>query len=171
MIQTSDNTILSLDLGIKTGWALYKTDALITSGTIQFKTNRFEGGGMRYLKFKQWLTQLKNTHGQIDEVHFEEVRMHRGKGKNGRVTFNVDAAHAYGGFVATLTAWCEHHEIPYAAMPVGKIKKHITGKGNANKQAVIKAIKAKGFDPTDDNEADALALLDLILTQNQRRLI
>ena len=166
-----DNLILTLDLGIKTGWALHKQDGTIISGTAHFKTNRFEGGGMRYLKFKQFLTELKNKHGQFNEIHFEEVRMHRGKGKNGRVTFNVDAAHAYGGFMATLTAWCEHHEIPYAAMPVGKIKKHITGKGNANKAAVIKAVKAKGHTPTDDNEADAIALLDLILTQNQRRLI
>lgn len=171
MTHTPDYTILTLDLGIKTGWALHKPDGKIISGTTQFKTNRFEGGGMRYLKFKQWLTELKNKYGQFDEVHFEEVRMHRGKGKNGRVTFNVDAAHAYGGFVATLTAWCEHYQTPYAAMPVGKIKKHITGKGNANKQAVIKAVKAKGFNPVDDNEADAIALLDLILTQNQRRLI
>lgn len=163
--------ILTLDLGIKTGWAIHDKNGVITSGTMHFKTTRFDGGGMRYLKFKRWLTDLKAKVGDIEEIYFEEVRMHRSKGKNGRITFNVDAAHAYGGFMATLTAWCEHHEIPYAAVGVGKIKKHITGKGNANKAAVIKAVKAKGHNPTDDNEADAIALLDLILTQNQRRLI
>ncbi len=30
-----------------------------------------------------------------------------------------------------LTAWCEHHNIPYQGVPVGTIKKHATGKGNA----------------------------------------
>jgi Holliday junction resolvasome RuvABC endonuclease subunit len=44
-------------------------------------------------------------------------------------------------------------------VPVGTIKKHATGKGNAPKQAMIDAGRARGFDPADDNEADAIALL------------
>ena len=34
-----------------------------------------------------------------------------------------------------------------------------TGKGNANKDAMIAAARARGFTPTDDNEADAIAIL------------
>ena len=68
----------------------------------------------------------------IDTLHFEEVRRH----------VSTDAAHAYGGFLATLTAWCEHQRIPYQGVPVGTIKKHATGKGNANKAAVIAAARA-----------------------------
>ena len=147
--------ILTLDLGTQTGWAVRDSDHVITSGTISFKPQRFEGGGMRYLRFKQWLTELKQILGGIDQVYFEEVRRHAG----------VDAAHSYGGFMAHLTAWCEHHEIPYQGIPVGTIKKHITGKGNANKQAVIAAVCERGFAPEDDNQADALALLDLILSR------
>jgi Holliday junction resolvasome RuvABC endonuclease subunit len=45
-------------------------------------------------------------------------------------------------------------------VPVGTIKRHIAGKGNADKAAVIAAVQALGFDPQDDNEADALALLN-----------
>lgn len=160
---------LSLDLGIHTGWAACDETGFITSGMIHFKADRFEGGGMRYLKFKRWLSDVKQSLGGIDEVYFEEVRAHRSKGSNGKFTFNVDAAHAYGGFMATLTSWCEHHQIAYQGIPVGTIKKHITGKGNANKQAVIRAVKALGFNPIDDNEADSLALLNLILTQNEGR--
>jgi Holliday junction resolvasome RuvABC endonuclease subunit len=104
---------------------------------------------MRYLRFKRWLTEIKQTVDMIDAVYFEEVRRHVG----------VDAAHAYGGFLATLTAWCEHHQIPYQGVPVGTIKKHATGKGNANKDEMIAAIVNRGFNPADDNEADALALL------------
>ena len=48
------------------------------------------------------------------------------------------------------------------------IKRHITGKGNASKQEVIKAIEAIGYHPKDDNEADALALLELIIKQNKK---
>ena len=44
-------------------------------------------------------------------------------------------------------------------MPVATIKRHATGKGNAPKEDVIRAVRAQGFLPKDDNEADALALL------------
>lgn len=149
--------IIALDLGTITGFATCDNFGKITSGTASFKTGRFEGGGMPFLHFKRWLTNFKNTLGVVDEVYFEEVRAHKG----------VDAAHKYGGFVAHLTAWCEHHQIPYSGIPVGTIKKHITGKGNADKQSVITAVKNKGFNPVDDNEADSLALLDFVLTNNK----
>jgi Holliday junction resolvasome RuvABC endonuclease subunit len=48
---------------------------------------------------------------------------------------------------------------------VGTIKKHATGVGYAGKQAVIDAMHALGFDPVDDNEADALALLHWALAE------
>jgi Holliday junction resolvasome RuvABC endonuclease subunit len=67
--------------------------------------------------------------------------------------------------MAHLTAWCEHHQIPYQGVPVGTIKKHATGKGNAGKSDMIAAMVAKGFRPADDNEADALALLHWAMDQ------
>ena len=142
-------TILALDLGTTTGWALRGNDDHITSGSESFRPQRFEGGGMRFLRFKRWLTEIKQSVDGIDCLHFEEVRRH----------VSTDAAHAYGGFLATLTAWCEHHQIPYQGVPVGTIKKYATGKGNAGKEDVIAAIRARGYVPVDDNEADALALL------------
>jgi hypothetical protein len=42
------NTVLSLDLGTATGWAIAAQDGSITSGTESFKPHRFEGGGMRF---------------------------------------------------------------------------------------------------------------------------
>ncbi|WP_342270494.1 helix-turn-helix transcriptional regulator [Rickettsia endosymbiont of Orchestes rusci] len=128
----NQKTILALDLGTITGWALHYNNGSITSGTENFKMDKFEGGGMVFLCFRQWLVDLKNSEGGFDEVYFEAVRSHKG----------IDAAHKYGGFLATLTAFCEHHQIPYLGVPVGTIKKHITGKGNATKYAVIDA-KAK----------------------------
>lgn len=150
-----NTSILALDLGTTTGWALVSRDGLLNGGSESFKTTRFEGGGLRYLRFKRWLTDIKQCADGLDWVVFEEVRRHMG----------VDAAHAYGGFMAHLTAWCEHHQIPYQGVPVGTIKKHATGKGNAGKAEMIAAAKARGFDPVDDNHADALALLDWAMAQ------
>ena len=153
-INRTDNmntTILALDLGTTTGWALSGRDGSITSGSQSFKPQRFEGGGMRFLRFKRWLTDIKQCNDGIDQVVFEEVRRHVG----------VDAAHAYGGFMGQLTAWCEHHQIPYQGVPVGTIKKHATGKGNASKDEMVASVRARGHSPADDNEADAIALLYL----------
>ena len=115
------NTIFALDLGTITGWALRAPEGQIAHGFVSFKSQRFEGGGMRYLRFRRWLTEMKatvaGTQG-LGAVYFEEVRRHMG----------VDAAHVYGGHLATLTAWCGHHQIPYQGVPVGTIKRHAAGK-------------------------------------------
>jgi len=148
-------TIFALDLGTVTGWALRGSDGQITSGAENFRPQRFEGGGMRFLRFKRWLNEIKQSGAGVDLLHFEEVRRHA----------STDAAHAYGGFLATLTAWCEHHQVPYQGVPVGTIKKHATGKGNAGKDEVIAAIRARGYTPIDDNAADALALLHWAIAQ------
>ena len=141
--------IVAIDLGTTTGWAMRTAEGNTLSGTQSFKPGRFEGGGMRYLRFRGWLAEMQRSTGGIGAVYFEEVRRHAG----------VDAAHAYGGFLATLTSWCEHNGIPYSGVPVATIKKHATGKGNADKAAMVAAIRVLGFQPEDDNETDALALL------------
>ena len=142
-------TILALDLGTTTGWALRDRTGRITSGSQSFKPQRFEGGGMRYLRFGRWISEIQTSVSELQFLYFEEVRRHA----------STDAAHAYGGFLATLTAWCEHHGVSYQGVPVGTIKKHATGKGNASKDEMMAAMRARGYLPTDDNQADALALL------------
>jgi hypothetical protein len=142
------STILALDLGSSTGWAL-RADGTITSGVQQFRPNRFEGGGMAFLRFNHWLSELAESSGPIAAVFFEEVRAHAG----------TLAAHVYGGFLAHLEAWAEFRDVPYQGVPVGTIKRFIAGKGNADKQTVIAAVRARGFTPADDNEADAISIL------------
>ncbi len=144
-----DRTLLTIDLGTTTGWALRTPDGLITSGTVSFRPSRYDGGGMRYLRFQNWLGEMDRLSGPIATIFYEEVRRHAG----------TDAAHVYGGLMATLTAWAEMRGVPYQGVPVGTIKKHATGKGNAPKQAMIDAARARGFFPKDDNEADAIAIL------------
>jgi len=153
MSDTSE-TILALDLGTTTGWAS-RTQGIVAHGWAKFQPGRYQGGGMRYLLFKRWLSELKGGLGEIQLVYFEEVRRHA----------STDSAHVYGGLMATLTSWCEHHNIAYSGVPVGTIKKHATGKGNAGKPEIIAAMQAKGHAVTDDNEADALALLHWALEQ------
>lgn len=151
---SQNKNILCLDLGTQMGWAI-KSQSQIISGTQSFKDTRFTGGGMKFYNFQKWLININST-GSISEIWYEEVAKHG-------IHNQTAVAHTYGGFLATLQIFCEDNKIPYQGVPVGTIKKHITGKGNANKQMVIDAIKLKGFDPKDDNEADALAILDYVL--------
>ena len=149
-------SILSLDLGTKMGWAIFDGVSIL-SGVEDFSPKRYEGGGMRELRFRNWLqdvfTLMAKTN-PIGIVFFEEVRRHVG----------TTAAHIYGGLMGTLTSFCEddreREKTPYNGVPVTTIKKHITGKGNAKKKDIIQHVSEKIKLVKDDNEADALALLD-----------
>lgn len=143
--------ILALDLGTRMGWAM-GDKSLIHTGFVDLKQDRFEGGGMRYLRLHHW---LDNLDFKPQAVYYEEVRRHAG----------TSAAHVYGGFQSTVCAWCEKHKIPYAGIPVQTIKKHATGKGNANKSAMLTAANRAGRDIMDDNEADAYWLLRYVLDE------
>jgi len=58
-----------------------------------------------------------------------------------------------------LASVCDELNIKCDGLSVGTIKKNVTGKGNASKIEVIEAVKQRGFNPIDDNEADALSVL------------
>ena len=144
---------LALDLGTVSGWATC-VNGRVSSGTQSFAFNpRYEGGGMRYLKFQRWIDEMHTT-VMFDQVVFEEV-MQRAA--------SIAAGHVYGGFLAHLTAWCEDRKVPYEGIPVGTIKKHATGKGNAGKDMMIAAAEKLGYAPKDDNEADALCLMHWLM--------
>ena len=91
------SAILALDLGTTTGWAIRTAEGVILSGTVSFRPSRYDGGGMRYLRFRAWLEELAEDAGGLSAIWFEEVRRHLG----------TDAAHVHGGLLAILTAWAE----------------------------------------------------------------
>ena len=138
--------LLNLDLGTKTGYALSVNKKIEKSGTRNFQPTRFQSADYRFILFKKFLNEFKFL--GVDMVFYEEVRKHIG----------VDAAHCYGGFKAVLTTFCQELNIPYSGVHVGTIKKSICGTGAAKKDMVIKACQNLGYNPIDDNEADAIAL-------------
>lgn len=151
MAETSgmSGSVLALDLGTKTGWALKRPDGVVMSGTENWRPSRYEGGGMCFLRFVDWLDLVESGNKPIVTIFFEEVRRHVG----------TSAAHAYGGYYGHLASWAERRGIPYVGVPVGTIKRHATGSGSASKDAVVAAVKSAGHVPVDDNAADAIALL------------
>jgi crossover junction endodeoxyribonuclease RuvC len=156
-------TVLALDLGTTCGYALGTNadapDGVIASvvirGSWSLKPGKYDGGGMRAVKFTAELDKLMKAM-PFERVVFEAVRAHKG----------VDAAHIYGGLMMALQAWCERQvqPVPYEGVGVGAIKKFATGKGNASKGEMLAGVERLGFPcDGDDNEADAVALLLLTL--------
>jgi Holliday junction resolvasome RuvABC endonuclease subunit len=148
----SDEVVIGLDLGTKTGWSVldYSGNRL-ASGHWNFQPKRFESGGMRYIRFRAALRELIRAWPN-SAVGFEAVRRHRG----------VAAAHVYGGLMATMQSLLDdkEHKIPYLGIGVGTIKKHATGKGNAKKDMMIASAEERWGTDTwtckSDDEADAL---------------
>ena len=148
----ASDILLAIDLGAKLGWAMWK-NGVVTSGVEKLSKSRgkrFEGPGMKFIRFTRWLRKVDRPR----LVGFEEVRRHMG----------VDAAHAYGGYLSHLTAFCDEREIPYEGHSVGTIKKRATGNGAASKEMMVNAACGElGIIPEDDNEADALWILGLMV--------
>lgn len=144
-------TILALDIATKTGYALRRADGRIESGVINCGLRKDERSGRRWQKLRSFLVELNAAH-QIDEVCFEDCVIRFGTGQ-------TQTARVYGGFVATVEAFCEHHQINYRSINIGTWKKHFTGNGAAKKPQIIDVCKSLGFKPADDNEADAIGIL------------
>jgi len=144
-----EGNVIGIDPGTKCGWAVIYENGHHKSGVWNLATKRHQGGGMRYVNFKRAFASLIGESLLLGPcvVYYEEVRRHAG----------TSAAHTYGGIVAMLVAVCEEDGVPYTSIPVGTVKKFATTKGNASKEMMIAAAKVRwpGFEPVDDNEADA----------------
>jgi len=139
--------ILALDLATKTGWAAYHggCGGAMNSGIQDFTLKRGESPGMKFLRFRAWLDVMQALLNPIDVIYYEQAH-HRG----GAATQS-----AYG-FVTDVLAFAAQHNIQTSAIHTGTLKKYATGKGNAKKPEIIAAAWALGWDPKDDNEADAM---------------
>ena len=148
--------ILALDLGTHTGFALRSRDGSIIHGTESFTPRASWAPGQRWQRFRSWLSTTI-TENHIQQIAFEDVLRH---GPN-----QVLAAHVYGGFRAMMEMVADSHRVELVGLGVGQIKKHWTGAGNAKKDAMIAHAKRRGYHPVDDNNADALAILDLAVAR------
>jgi Holliday junction resolvasome RuvABC endonuclease subunit len=139
--------ILALDLGTRTGWA----HGMGASGVQDFTARRGDSPGMRWLEFRAWLCRLLDS-APAAVIVYEQAH-HRG----GAATH---VAHALIGVVEAVAA---ERGLEVTNRHTATIKKHALGSGRGDKSQMFQAAKAKWPDRTlaDDNEADALWLLDL----------
>jgi Holliday junction resolvasome RuvABC endonuclease subunit len=142
--------LLALDFGSRTGWAVGNSQGVDCSGWWDIKPGRGDSPGMRYLKLRGRLVEVRFPFNDISMVCYEQAH-HRG-----------GAATEYAaGCVATVQAWCAELGIQHCSVHSATLKLHATGSGRASKaDMVAAATKLLGRKVTDDNEADAICLLD-----------
>jgi Holliday junction resolvasome RuvABC endonuclease subunit len=142
--------ILALDLGTKTGFALLD-EGQLESGTVVFDVKRGESAGMRYIRFNRWLATVA--------LHIS------GPPRVGLIVY--EAAHQRGGaateiaagFTTRVQEFCAARGIEHASVHTATLKKWTTGNGHAKKPEMIAAVSERWKKVTDDDEADAIALL------------
>ena len=151
--------LVGIDTGSKCGYSFVdfdenniptKADPNLC-GVWDLSSKRNEGAGMRFVRLKGYLIELAPT-----LLLYEEVQSH---------FKSSAAAQMYGGVRSIITSYCEEHDVPYAGIPVGTIKKRATGKGNSGKPAMIQAaidffgaeqLSIDRAGKRDDDIADAL---------------
>jgi len=142
--------ILSLDVASVCGWAT-STDIY---GTWNMKTIKDESMGMKLIRFKAKITEVC-AHEEIELIVYE-----RPAGQHANSIIHQ------AKMIGVLEKFCEENDIEYRAFSASEIKKFATGKGNCGKAAMIEAAKEKyEYDGDDDNEADAIHMLELCKDQ------
>lgn len=165
--------VLGLDLGTSTGFCfayhdpskpVVVDDLAVTAGQLDLSAASYESGAIRFVRLRQFLSAVRP-----DAIFYEHVR----NTPTQKVTkYNaaallaraITSAQLFGAFQAHVAAWAEEFGVPCSGFGIGEIKKRATGKGNADKVAMIEAankmfglgLEPEGYESSGhDNVADA----------------
>jgi Holliday junction resolvasome RuvABC endonuclease subunit len=163
---------LGLDLGTRTGFAFlqYTPDKLPSRavpyiGQFDLQVGGWETMAMKFVRLKQFLNVLVP-----DVIFFEDVKQRPRANNMHMMGGIIRSVEMLGCLKAIIMTWAEENGIPAHGFPIAEIKKHASGRGNANKESMILACNAKFATTYDhetyentgvDNEADAAFVLDL----------
>ena len=145
----SSMRIIALDLGTSTGWAITAPELGTESGTQRFDLQRGESPGMRFIRFRKWLSDLA-VYVKPDLIAFE-LPHHRGG-------YATEFLH---GLTTRIQELCADRGIQHAGVHTATLKKHATGSGRAEKGGMRAAAERlfPGQKIETLDQADALCVL------------
>jgi Holliday junction resolvasome RuvABC endonuclease subunit len=139
--------LLALDPATKFGWAVSRD----IYGVWDLTTRRDQSQGFKLLRFRSLLEEICRLNN-VSVIGYEKP--------GGR---NYAALVLHSKLVGEIEKYCEENNIEYKGYSASDIKKFATGKGNSGKPAMIKAAQEHlRYTGDDDNEADALWILELL---------
>ena len=144
--------ILALDPATSCGWA----HSCGHSGVWDLSIRKDESSGMRLIRFEGKLREIYESVG-MDMIAFEAPTVARGE------RANFDAMKLQTKLQAIIERLCELTDgLECQGVNLRTIKSHA---GERNKEGMLRSAQAKWLDRKvqDDNEADALWLLDLTM--------
>ena len=146
--------VWAFDVGIKTGWAIRTDKGKLYSGRKNFWPNRTKDYRYMLTEVPAFLDKLKSKFGTPDLIAFENACFQQGM-----------ATKRYHSILAHVEAWTVSQGRFVKMMPlaVTTIKKHATGNGHAKKPEMMEAARKRGWDFKNDDEADALWIMNLAL--------
>lgn len=156
-VMSKSKRILAIDFATKTGWAYRGEGDEIVSGVWDFSVRADESNGMRLIRFESKLVEMVSI---VDVIAFESVSA----GVGVKSSFNVVKLQTK--MQAIIERMVESREgVECIGYNLQTIKKYALGerKGKRNKEAMMKAAEGMWADQEiiDDNQADALWILDL----------
>lgn len=143
--------VLTLDLARKLGWCAGAPGARPHFGTVEL---RGHSHGAVYAALVDWLEDAIRLHAPAEIV--AEAPLVRGDHAG------MDAGRLALGMIAHLELVAHDHGIRLLEEHVSRTRKAVIGRGNfakgTAKTEVMAWCRAQGFDPPDDNAADAICL-------------
>ena len=143
--------VLGLDLGTNMGWAVVDKDTgLIVSGSFTLS------GGHRDHKFSDLHVRLNDMYVEVEEIPGVELIMYERP-----FTRGLSATRLLWGLAGIVGAVATSWDLPVVEVLPSTIKKHATGRGDADKDAMMAAVVDNFFhEPTNEHEADAIWAAD-----------
>jgi len=139
--------LIGIDCGVHCGWASCN-GGHVESGVQVFDTKRGESPGMRFLRFRRFLSELCAL-VQPALLVYEQAH-HRGGA----------ATELLVGMTTRVQETAAELGIEHQGVHSGTLKKWATGRGDASKADMVAAARERcAVDVGDDNEADALLLM------------
>lgn len=139
--------LLAIDPATNCGWAC--SDG--TYGVWVVSKKQHESQGMKWIKFRKILYDFI-TKNNIKVVAYEVAA--------GR---HINAIKHHAVLVGIIEEECESLGIESVGYNIKEIKQFLTNNGNAGKELMIEhASKFFGYSGSNDNEADAIAILNML---------
>lgn len=127
-------------------------DLALFTGQWDLSLGSYDTSVLRFVRLKQFLSVLNPDLIIIEDARFTgEAGSYGSRSHSALIARAVQATEVLAGLKVVVAVWAEENGVPLHGFGSGEIKKYATGKGNANKEDVIRAANAR-FGMTYDPE-------------------